>query len=386
MRIALRPSGGRGDYELAGSYGSLHASDLLDKHFSFQITPSLLIDGKATARRLSGKPRIRPVGGKHAYEIVSSILLLPVPRRELLKTPEHFPELRASEYIVAGIDIDVVSKDSENVTFAPTSVWAKSRGGVLKIDFAERMAVITTLWSAAALQHSELANLLKTHQTSVKSSDHNAIAGSATAIRKYFGVDGDVLPMLLHALGLPDATDPVYTGVSASTTGLDNEDGASTPVESMRERVRRWRLQAGRGPGARAFSTKVKEAYDFRCLFSGERFPKLSGLNSAGVDGAHILPWSTHQLNSVPNGICLCKQCHWGFDNGLLLLDFDSKANAYVLSIAEGLEVIAQEEKFDLLPFLKNSGKIDPVRLPKNKNLWPSAKHIAELNSSTSLA
>jgi hypothetical protein len=118
-----------------------------------------LVDGKATAQRLSGKPRIRPVGGKHAYVIVSSILLLPIPRRELLKTPEHLPELRASEYIVAGIDIDVVSKDSANVTFAPTSVWAKSRGGVLKIDFAERMAVITTVWNAAATTQLILADI-----------------------------------------------------------------------------------------------------------------------------------------------------------------------------------------------------------------------------------
>ena len=91
MRIALRPSGGRGDYELAGSYNQLHASDLLEKRFFFQITPVLVIDGKAYAKRLSGKPRIRPEGGKHAYVLIASILLLPPPRRELIKTPTDFP-------------------------------------------------------------------------------------------------------------------------------------------------------------------------------------------------------------------------------------------------------------------------------------------------------
>lgn len=60
MRIALRPSGGRGDYELAGSFDTVHASDLLEKRFFFQLTPALTIDGRATAHRLSGKPRIRP--------------------------------------------------------------------------------------------------------------------------------------------------------------------------------------------------------------------------------------------------------------------------------------------------------------------------------------
>lgn len=93
MRIALRPSGGRGDYELAGSYNELHASDLLDKNFLFQITPALTIDGKSQAHRLSGKPRIRPQGGRHPYVVISSILLLPTPRRELQKTPVGVPPL-----------------------------------------------------------------------------------------------------------------------------------------------------------------------------------------------------------------------------------------------------------------------------------------------------
>lgn len=92
----------------------------------------------------------------------------------------------------------------------------------------------------------------------------------------------------------------------------------------------------------------VREAYDYRCLFSGERFPKLKIFDSAGVDGAHILPWSTHGLNSVKNGICLCKQCHWGFDNGLLRLDFDSHSNNYLLSIPKSVENIAIKENFDI--------------------------------------
>jgi hypothetical protein len=41
MRIALRPSGGRGDYELAGSDNGVPASELFEKQFYYQITPSL---------------------------------------------------------------------------------------------------------------------------------------------------------------------------------------------------------------------------------------------------------------------------------------------------------------------------------------------------------
>lgn len=382
MRIALRPSGGRGDYELAGSFGGLHASDLLEKHFSFQITPNLLIDGRSAAHRLSGKPRIRPdANGIHAYVIVAAILLLPMPRRELLKTPEGAPLLQAGKYTVAGIDVDVVSNTSGDVTFAPTAVWGRSQGGLLKIDFADRMAVITTLWSAAEMQTSHIAALLRAHHAAVQSSEHKRIDNSAKAIRSNYSADDDPLPSLLAELGLPDANDPAYTGLSTATEGYENEDNNSTSSESLKERVRRWRKQADRGPGAREFSNKVREAYDHRCLFSGERFPRLAGLDSAGVDGAHILPWSSHQLNSVPNGICLCKQCHWGFDNGLLKLAFDSTASAYVLSIPKGIKAVAKVANFDLQPFLNNSGKVPSNRLPKNRSLWPSPAYLDELNA-----
>src|SRR5207302_1937041 len=80
------------------------------------------------------------------------------------------------------------------------------------------------------------------------------------------------------------------------------------------ERVKQWRQVANRGADARRFHTDVTDAYDARCLFSGQRLPRTSVTDSAGVDAAHILPWSTHDLNTVKNGICLNKQCHWAFD------------------------------------------------------------------------
>jgi hypothetical protein len=147
MRIALRPSGGRGDYELAGSDNGVYASDLLEKQFYYQITPSLIIAGKAKAHRLSGKPRIRPEeNGIHPYVVIYSVLLLPPPRRELIKTATStLITLSHKEYILYGIDVDLIETDATKVIFAPTNIWAKSQGGILKVDFTERMAVISML-------------------------------------------------------------------------------------------------------------------------------------------------------------------------------------------------------------------------------------------------
>ena len=383
MRIALRPSGGRGDYELAGTYNEIKASDLLEKRFFFQITPAITIDGRAVARRLSGKPRIRPDGGRHAYILISSILLLPTPRRELLKTPNASPQLQNRMYTVAGIDIDVLSEEPSAVVFAPKIVWAGSRGGLLRIDYASRMAVITALWSTASSRSTEIAALVRDHRAGVSSGDHDRIVDSAAAIRTYYNTRNDVLLLLLRDFGLPDAPAVASAGISdldALDDFVSSEDDLGSASDSRRQRAHKWRVQADRGLGAREFSIRVREAYDYRCLFSGERFPKLPAFHSAGVDGAHILPWATYQLNAVRNGLCLCKLCHWAFDSGLLELDFDDAANLYLLLIPPDIEAAAVPAGLELARFEGHLGPIDPARFPTNQKFWPSVDWIREFN------
>ncbi|MGP1382991.1 MAG: HNH endonuclease [Thainema sp.] len=385
MRIALRPSGGRGDYELTGSDNGVYASELLEKQFYYQLTPNLEINGKARASRLSGKPRIRPQeDGKHPYTVMYSILLLPSPRREFVKTATSaLTKLICKDYVIYGIDVDLVDNKPTRVVFAPSNIWARSQGGTLRVNFIERMAIISMLWAVAKGEKSELAQLIRQHQAAVASSNHPNIQNTATQIQKRFEVNTDVLPLLLNQFDLPSdlSSSSIDPGITNDTTGFESEDSDVSPQVAFRERVKKWRKQAERGSDARKFSITVREAYDYRCFFSGERFPRLSIFDSSGVDSAHILPWSTYGLNSVSNGICLCKQCHWGFDNGLLRLDFNEQSSSYVLSIPKNIEDIAVKEKFDLAPFQKCTGVIDRSRLPKNPGLWPDPKYIQELNS-----
>lgn len=381
MRIALRPSGGRGDYELAGSYNEIPASELLGKNMLFQITPNLIVNGKARALKLAGKTRIRPdADGKHAYVVLGSILLLPPPRRELIKTSDRLNELIAGQYTLYAIDVEVISYDSQSVTFVPTNLWAKNQGGVLKIDFSERMAVISSIWAEAATNQSPLSYALTEHFKAVVNSEHSLIQKNALSIQKLLNTDRDVVSSILREFNFTDNLDNAFDGISENSMESELEDVSISPEASLRERIRKWRIQTIRGSSARDFSVQVRKAYDFRCLFSGERFPKIESLSSAGVDGAHILPWSTHQLNSVVNGICLCKQCHWAFDNGLLKIEFISETNDYKLSIPEPIEKVALKENFDLDYFKRNLGLINKSRLPSNTSLWPSPKYINELN------
>ena len=45
MKIALRTSGGRGEYELAGRFGSIAASDLFGLEILFDCTPEIEVSG-----------------------------------------------------------------------------------------------------------------------------------------------------------------------------------------------------------------------------------------------------------------------------------------------------------------------------------------------------
>ena len=385
MRIALRPGGGRGDYELTGTYNNLKAVDLLEKNFFFQITPALTIDGRAVAKHLNGKYRIRPdYGWRHPYILISSVLLFPRPRRELIKTPDAPPQLQGMMYTIAGIDVDVVNEAMDSVVFAPRIVWARTCGGFLKIDYTNRMAIITALWGASIYNKTKIGSLIRTHRKSVLSGNHNSIINSAKAIQRYYQTQNDVLLFLLRDFDLP--ADPAVALADISDTNVSDETFASeedlvSTSESLRQRAYRWRTQVDRGPGARKFSIQVRKAYDYRCFFSGERFPKLPVFDVAGVDAAHILPWATHRLNSVPNGLCLCKLCHWAFDNGLLRLDFNDSVNQYELSIPSDIEKVAVSADFDLSRFKSYLGLIDSTRLPANQNLWPSVDCIREFNS-----
>lgn len=43
----------------------------------------------------------------------------------------------------------------------------------------------------------------------------------------------------------------------------------------------------------------------------------VSSGGSVVVDAAHIEPWSTSQKDGLSNGLALCKNAHWMFDEGL---------------------------------------------------------------------
>jgi hypothetical protein len=391
VKIALRTSGGRGEYELAGSQGPVRAHDIYNLEMFFQLRPDLVCPGHALVRvdETQGKPRIRLIPGRtgaaHAYKVLAAAVLLPDPIRELNRTPTQ-PSARAGNYSVTDIAVDVVDVRTDRVLLRPTQIVMATSGGWRQgIDFATRMATVSAAWTAAATGVGSLDKLLREHQQAVEAGDHARIMRASDNTYRLLGGDEDVVPTVLVRLGIadlgtPDGDDegtPPPTG-AIPPDDAENEDISVTDAE--RRVIRQWRKQAARGAAAAQFSRQVKQAYDFRCAFSGLRLPRAEGISPAGVQSAHILPWAKFDLNTVRNGLCLTGLCHWAFDAGVVRLDYDLKQEHIVLSVPEQVREAAAAAGLDIHHFEKMQGPLPQENFPGDRALWPSPKYLKELN------
>jgi hypothetical protein len=352
-----------------------------------EIFPGVEINAHSNCVQKDGKPRIRltqPARNAHPASLIAAAMMLPKPRRERHET-HGVSLLRWEQFVVQTIRIDAVPR-AGSVLVCPVTVRLENADGLrLDISFAERMARVVRVWAASAKPDGPIADAVRAHAAafasplSTQGQLVSAIAGLHAALNK---PNNDMLPLLEAHFGLGAIAAP-STGDMSAGIGEEAfvEEVQINPAEARIERVRQWRLAAVRGGSASTFRRKVREAYDFRCLFSGQRLPRTDATSTAGVDAAHILPWSRFDLDAPTNGLCLNKQCHWAFDEGLLRLIFDSTENAYAISIPNPVRLAAEGAKFDMQTFEAIAGRVPFNRLPANRALWPSSAYLAELNT-----
>ncbi len=66
----------------------------------------------------------------------------------------------------------------------------------------------------------------------------------------------------------------------------------------------------------RAFREIVTTQYDFTCSVCDFRLEAPHGVYEA--EAAHIIPKRRHGTDDPRNGLCLCRTCHWLFDEGII--------------------------------------------------------------------
>lgn len=113
------------------------------------------------------------------------------------------------------------------------------------------------------------------------------------------------------------------------------------------------------------FRLNVVAAYNFACALSGYRLTTITGASI--VDAAHIHQFADSRNNDIRNGLALCKNAHWLFDNGLW-------------TISDHCEVIVSVGHFsEASPDHKSLASYhgQKLRLPAEKALWPNPVHLA---------
>jgi len=93
------------------------------------------------------------------------------------------------------------------------------------------------------------------------------------------------------------------------------------------------------------FRKAIVQLYGHRCALCGIRM--LTPEGHTVVEAAHIIPWSDSKDDKPTNGLCLCRLCHWSFDEGLMGVDakyevlvsdrvrIDSNMPGHILTLAQ---------------------------------------------------
>lgn len=341
MRIALRTSGGRGEYEVAGSHKSIRVHDVFDHQIVLELLPGFRFPTNNFVRHTQGKPRIRlldPYSGSHVYLILAAILLLPKPKREIGATPGGKLQIYKDNFSVMSIPFDVVELSTMEIVASPTQmVLSNSTFDSVRLDVIERLRIVMACWEAASKQSSALANAITQHKQAFDNHNIKSVISAAESIRLATTEPDDPLRYVTKELNLPNLDEITWLAVHTTDTEEAmalGEENLEDLKEAARNRIKVWRQVALRGAAGAKFSSQVREAYNHTCLFTGMRLPKATMTGSSGVDAAHILPWAEYDLNSVSNGLCLSKLCHWAFDAGILRLSYDAPTSRYCLALS----------------------------------------------------
>ncbi|MGE5217453.1 MAG: HNH endonuclease [Chloroflexota bacterium] len=136
------------------------------------------------------------------------------------------------------------------------------------------------------------------------------------------------------------------------------------PEATVKEDARLYEAARERGREAR-FRLTVVPAYNYTCALTRYRLVTID--SGSIVEAAHIHQFSDSRNNHPRNGIALCKNAHWMFDEGLWSLDDDYR-------------VIVDRQRFDesganeqLLSRKANTR----ILLPADPDYWPDKTHLA---------
>lgn len=327
----------------------------------------------------SGKPRLRSNLSPRVQigRILSSMLMLPDPTRSFKDTPASWPIIAKKQYAVTQVGFSPESdfaEMAERVTFAPSWIQVANQANHEPIGVEARWRRIFAVYDrvlelpTAGLQSSvtKHRDYIATGST-VKFALTTIVTGicrELAAFGSVYAAGTDPLPALESILSIAPPSAP-----SLPPPDKLGEDEPEISARSAHE----WRLSKVRGASGRKFSEAVRAAYNYRCAFCGGVFGGLEGIRS-GIDAAHILAWSKHDLDVVSNGIALCKLHHWAFDAGIMVPV--KKESDYFVRFTVLAELL---DEISLARLGADGTQIPAEWLPADTTMRPSTTYLGRL-------
>jgi putative restriction endonuclease len=156
-----------------------------------------------------------------------------------------------------------------------------------------------------------------------------------------------------------------YFTDSGERTALYQLVGLTWPPDPIvKEDARLYEAARERGREAR-FRLTVVPAYNYTCALTHYRLVTVD--SGSIVDAAHIHQFSDSRNNHPQNGIALCKNAHWMFDQGLWSVDDDYRVLVATNRFHESGE--------DALLLSRLAGC--HIKVPADRNYWPSKTQLA---------
>lgn len=387
MRITRRTGGGRGDYEISETAGSLSPYDLVDHRIRIHLGDSLSLDTGVTLRFRNGKFRLRMENAElHVPRQVAAALLMPHPVRANPALKHGTPILRRNGYTI------------QHITFRPDvkleGSWAYATIEEIIIRNADnldehivacnRVGSLVSVWQRQDEFPEPISSLLKDHQSAVTNGGplplqaeqsvrqlEDVVFTQSDDLGSNYVAGGDVLDALAALLRDADQSPPPPPEPEQPET-----------LEIKRRSTEKWkRWASSRGPRSARFRQNVRKAYRSRCIVCGSTFPITSYNVLPGVDAAHILPWAKYDLDKVCNGICLCRTHHWAFDEGLIEIAYSDGTYLVAVSSDAVAQIRAEAPEFDLEALMKYAGPIPDGWLPLSPSDRPRPELLERLKS-----
>ena len=409
MRISKQPSGGnsatggRGEFELAEDVPGgprvtdLFGCDLVLKFGSHVIPSGIFLKHQGGKRRLRLRNQRTTV---HAGLQAAAILMMPGPIRDEARLEGGLPVLRSGGYLLHHIELEDVhlvqpavfldgktaAAELEPGLFTATAkevIYGNQSFQAETLQVSDRMIDLESIWQGAGELPIELASLIATHRQAVTAGTPvpNTLGKTVQAIQESFESCADDFGVIYSKLEdpVPAILSAIGKAPAKEVDLIPLEQIPRDQVDIRKRTIDRWRLVRSRGPSAIKFRKTVREVYDWTCVVCGVQFPPTDFNRNPGVDSAHILPWATHNVDHVTNGVCLCKTHHWAFDEGLIRITF--RDEQYFVELGPEVKVSINDVRFSLDDLEKVVGAIPSYRLPNLYSERPSPAYLEELYS-----